>query len=118
MKKFFRQNSPPWSGIGTGAVLQEVEILEFVEERALTPQEGILPHSFLELGGLDDLLDLGATALDILDRHGLYYDIHNCSFPTKLKQTPGSHIAEEISNCHIPIPVCGRGVLRGQSTGT
>ena len=78
LKKFARSKNSFWSGIGAGAVLQEVEILELVEEGALTPQEGVLPHPLLELGCLDDLLDLGATALDVLDRHGFYDDIHNC----------------------------------------
>ena len=42
-------------------------------------QKSVLLYSFLELGGLDDLLDLGATALDVLDHHGFYDDVHGSS---------------------------------------
>ena len=54
LKKFARSKNYFWSGIGARAVLQEVEVLEFVEQGALTPQEGVPPYAFLEFGGLDD----------------------------------------------------------------
>ena len=74
---------------GLLSVLQEVEIFEFVEEGALTPQEGVLPYPLLELGGLDDLLDLGATALDVLDRHGRDGNAHGCSSPRSTRFSTG-----------------------------